>query len=293
MFQHEKHEGVEKMKIAEWAKQLPLLEQIYRGPQNWIDSVESAQKAFSKEGRTVVCMDEGTSHLSMDSKLCVAGSGILMFPELSWEKRLEEVAALFIQNGAKEITSHEGCGAAKLAASQQGWEGNSDDLGKKWAQALQIEVNRQLQVQGNDEHKHISAAEMMRPAEFHTAGNVWFVASKRRFNPDKLGNKAPLGFVVDCGLVGNSQYSLTELAVAIKIAFGDHGFGNLFSETKPFVVTVIADGDEELRNTVAMVNESLLAQEEAVRNKILVDGFIAPKETHHFVRRQNPSEVRV
>lgn len=281
---------------GKWEEQLELMKPLYLGPDNWIRSVHHPEKAFLKKGETLVCMDEGTAHMPMDSKLCLAGSGIVMFRGLPRQERLQKVAELVIGQGAKNITSHAGCGAAKIAAGWDAeWTGTSDEYGMAWSRDLQAEVNRQMGCDGLEGYHHIFAQEMVRPAEFHAAANVWLVATRRRFNPDKLGTQAPLGFVVDLGLSNDEAYSLdVELKTAIGIAFDEgHAFGRYLNEVDRFAITIAADDQDELCRLRNRVNELLLGLDKDRRQRILVDGFLAPAETHHHrVHLNAPAEVR-
>lgn len=213
------------------------------------------QDAMKEGGVCVRCMDEGTANMDTgeEGELCLAGSGILMFPELSREERLKKVAKILFDHGCRQVTSHSDCGAAKLAARVEG--GDPVQLAKKWAMDLQTELNKLTGEQ--IKASHIEEYEMVRAKEgHHVATGVWFVATKeRRFNPDQVSD-SPRQFVVDWGLAENPAYSLTELAVAVGIAYGSHGFGDALKKDK-FTITVLADSPAELQQIKGEIREAV------------------------------------
>lgn len=247
-------------------------------------------KTFQKEGKCVVCMDEGTANIPMDSKLCLAGSGVLLYSDLPREVRLEKVADLLIKHGCEEVTSHDGCGAADIAARREGWEGHPDELGKKWSKDLQMAMNRKIGTK--KESRHIAAEEMVGVLEkvveegvekkirpFHIAPGIWFInCHGRHINPDKLIG-APSQFVIDGGLSEDPVYSQAEIEVAIKIAFGHHGFSELLNPDKPFVINVVADNENDLQNAKNQTFQTLIKFDQARRDCIKINGVILPEHS--------------
>jgi hypothetical protein len=273
---HHDQAGVEIAKNQQWASQQPLMEKMTnQGAAEFfkIKNLPQISEAFSESKDQVCCMDEGTAHLVTESKMGLAGAGIL-YPAGSWEERLERVAEIMATLGVKEITSHDGCGAAKLAYERDGGAEKlgsmtPDEYGKKWAEELSAKLKA--------EYQHIAASAMARPAEFHNARTVWFDATGK-FNPDKLGSAIPQGFLIDYGnetkLAKNQkerEYPYAELAVAIKIAFGDHGLGQRFTSENPLVVVVIAKDADELEKVKAEVATHL---PETEKGRLKVDGFV-------------------
>src|SRR3989339_1169649 len=122
-------------------------EDFFTGEKNKFPDLK---KAFIEKKKYVCCMDEGTAHMKMEGKLCMAGSGIL-YPASSYEDRLQKVAEIYIRKEINNITSHDGCGAADIAwkalkdserkkLSVQGIK-TPDYDGKKWAEDLKETVN--------------------------------------------------------------------------------------------------------------------------------------------------------
>lgn len=227
--------------------------------------------AFTGEQKCVCCMDEGTAHkdINGEDKFALAGSGIL-FPADNENDRLEKVARLLIERGVSDVTSHGGCGAAGLAFHRDFPEAthtmsadqikiNIEDYAKQWADKLADKI-REL---GHPaERTHVTAEDMERPVAFHNARMVYFDGIGG-FNPNKEVG-LPMGFVIERAHLEPS-YTAEELKVAISIAFGHHGFGDLFSKENPFVVMVFSrTADEadkmksEVKNAIEEKNKTLL-----------------------------------
>ena len=245
MVHNENREAAERKKEAIWHSQKPLMDSYYQGAEGHMSSIKNLKEAFFDKKRCICCMDEGTAHIKMDGKLGMAGSGIL-YPADSWKDRLNKVAAICIASGVPMVTSHEGCGAAALAAKRDRLNlDNPDEYGKKWSKELQKCINKLRKTEAAGESDHISSKDMARPAEFHNARVVWFDVTGK-FNPDKLENQAPPGFLINHAIKKlaktreEENYSFSELSVAIAIAFGNHGFGKSFDGKNKFVITIVA-----------------------------------------------------
>lgn len=257
------------LKQEAWDAQDGEMEMLLdKGAQNYFDAeFPDFKNAFVKEMDTVVCIDEGCSHkdVSGEGKLSVAGGGILL-PAHSEEERLEIAAKFFGEMGIKNVTSHEGCGAAKMAYVRDNPGSNPtqeqvNNYAIAWAEKL-------AQKMGETAY-NIPLSEMERPAEFHTARAVYF-DGVGGFNPNKeIG--LPQGFVISKRFIPG-EYPLDELKVAIGIAFGGHGFGKLFTEKSPFVIVPMAKSLEELNSLEREIKNALEGNEHI--SKIKVDGVI-------------------
>lgn len=275
----------EAVKNEKWQAQQPLMEEIINnGAEGFFnkEKISQLKEAFVEDKDTVCCADEGTAHLEMNSKLSMAGSGIL-YPANSWQERLERVANFYLKLGVQEITSHDGCDGAGLAYKRDGGQKVLGDItpdayGRKWAEELQAVMNQKLNQPGTVSYRNILSQEMVRPAEFHDARAIWFDATGK-FNPDKLGDKIPHGFLIDYGdetkLAENEvekDYPFQELEAFIGIAFdGHHGFGDKFTVENPLVVLVVAPNTEEKEKVMAEVSRRLPEKE---KGRIKVDGFV-------------------
>lgn len=208
----------------EWKKQSETLDALLaRGMQDYAGSIEGIGAAFETKEHTLCCIDEGTPQGDMRS----AGSGILM----EGEDR-----SIFLENlkkaGVKEVTSHEGCGAAALYKEKMGIIDKSvDEVAQEGARRIAEEL-------GVPYKGHIT--ELARPKEFHNA-RVVYVDGTGSFNPSVVEG-LPAGFVVSRKFMTPEQ-AKTEIAIAMSIAFGDHGFGKKFSEKEPLVVVAIGGNE--------------------------------------------------
>lgn len=231
--------------------------------------------AFLSPLNCVVCMDEGTAHKDIGglNKFCLAGSGIL-FPAISKEERLQKVSELFIKLGVENITSHGGCGAAGLAYKRDFPDKKEvtaqeiENYAIDWSKSLTEEIERK---NAAAEHIHIAAEEMERPVEFHVARVVYY-DNIGGFNPNKeIG--LPMGFVIGRAFVPK-EYALEELKVALNIAFGHHGFGELFTKEEPVVLLVMAKDENGLTDLKKEMEEAVKNNVNYTAGKIKIDGLI-------------------
>ena len=232
------------------------------------------KRAFLKKMEAVVCMDEGCAHKDYngEGKLALAGSGILL-PAKSQEERVQIAAKLFSEMGIKDITSHGGCGAVGLAYKRDFPDSKPaaqelEDYGKKWTQEVANEMRRNGHEANPD---HIAAEEMERPAEFHNARVVYFDGIGG-FNPNKEAG-LPMGFVISRRFLP-PDYAGEELKVAVSIAFGHHGFGDLFTPDMPLVIVPLAESDTELADLKKEIEESLKDNKNYQDQKIKIDGTV-------------------
>ena len=232
------------------------------------------KNAFLKKLEAVVCMDEGCAHRDYngEGKLCLAGSGIL-YPASSEEERIQKVAELLVAQGIIDITSHEGCGATGLAYKRDFPGANPtpkqiEDYGKDWARKLAEEIGR---MGYEEKYDHITAEEMERPKEFHNARVVYYDGIGG-FNPNKEVG-LPMGFVISREFVP-AEYVVEELKVAVNIAFGHHGFGDLFSSEMPFVVIPMAGTEEKMEILKKEIKDVLTENKNFKNGKIKVDGSV-------------------
>lgn len=241
---------------------------LEKGAQNYFKKeFPDLNQAFVKEIDTVVCIDEGCAHkdITGKGKLNIAGGGILL-PARSESDRLEIAVKFFNELGVKNITSHEGCGASKLAfvrdnPGSKPTPEQVNEYAKMWAEKL-------AQKMGATAYD-IPLAEMERPAEFHNARVLYF-DTVGGFNPNKEKG-LPIGFVISRRHVP-SEYALEELKVAVDIAFGDHGFGELFNDKNKFVIIPLAKDAASLRAAEAEIENALAGNENF--SKIKIDGVI-------------------
>ncbi|MEW6610509.1 MAG: hypothetical protein AB1352_02705 [Patescibacteria group bacterium] len=288
--EHAGHHELKEKKRTEWDRSHPVTVKLLQGgAQQFMSDLHHLKEAFSAEMHCVCCMDEGTAHMERGSKLFMAGSGIL-YPAARWDERLERVVQLFIDSQITEITSHDGCGAASIAFQRDGGEegtgcATADEYGKKWCRELQEKMNEKLVIvekmgEGID-NVHIHENEMARPPEFHVARVVWFDTTGEFTKPEVLVEEIPKGFAINYHAFASREmasYPLSELEVAIKIAFSEHGFDEEFTKDHPFCIIVIAENEEMKEEAMKMIEEVIQGNEEIskFKERIKIDGFVKP-----------------
>ncbi|MDO8260489.1 MAG: hypothetical protein Q7T50_03270 [Candidatus Magasanikbacteria bacterium] len=282
-------------KQSEWDRQSSLAKKIIEiGATEFFLGHPNIKKPFGIKKNRFVCMDEGTAHQRCESgNFGLAGSGIL-YPGC-WKERVERIAKIMLGAGVNEVTSHTGCGAAGIAFNQapksflqKNCIETADDLAYFWSAELAKVMHKKNP--GLVHHRHIGAEIMARPTEFHNAVCAWYNLTED-FDPSRLGKNSPNGFLHEPGLLNKhdskieqQKYTLRELALAIKIAFGHHGFGlELFNEKLPFLVIVVACDNDQLASEKSKI-EKFLTQNEGLKElasdplKIIhIDGFVRPR----------------
>ncbi len=235
------------------------------------------KRAFRSPQKCVVCMDEGTAHkdINGEAKFCIGGSGIL-FTADNEADRLEKVAKLMIEQGVTNITSHGGCGAAGIAYKRDFPDANThenlafkiEEYAKMWSDKLADKIK---EMGHPAERTHILAGDMERPVDFHNARVVYYDAIGG-FNPNvEIG--LPMGFVIERAYLPD-EYANEELRIAVNIAFGSHGFGELFSSAFPFVIIIFAKDEKDLEKIINEVSAVLSENENFKMGKIKIDGAV-------------------
>lgn len=283
MDEHGHSKELEAQMQEEWDKQNAVMSEINDNCVADFLAEVGVENGKVESHETVCCMDEGTAHIADgENKFAMAGSGIL-YPAASWLERLDRVADLFIMLKVKKVTSHDGCGAAGIAWKRDGGKegtgcATADEYGKKWVAELQEVINAKLKVSGDGtvEIANVGSKEMVRPPEFHNARVVW-VDGVGDFNPHKLGDKIPRGFLIEYGLIKENakteeerEYPFAELLVAIDIALGSHGFGNKFTKESPLLIVVLAQNGIQM----AVIREKVSLMIEKYGGRVKLDGVV-------------------
>lgn len=226
-------------------------------------SLGSFQKLFESSPETLGCSDGRIE----EHRLGGAGDFILA----SDGERERFISAN--KGKIKEVTSHEGCGAAglKFEAMQEAGEAlpdgvtNADELGIYYAKKLAEELGA--------EYRHIGAGEMT--GNVHNERVIYFDGTGK-FNPRAL-KEMPDGFISSGPKFGFSdEYCRKELSALSNIAFGHHGFGDKFTEESPLYIIISARDYEELTK-LKQVAESAAKQFDG---RVVVDGFIAEQTSN-------------
>jgi len=229
----------------------------------------------------IICMDGRLNESEKQSRVYArdGGSGILRAAE-GLEKIAEDYMRAAMELGVSTIrlTSHSDCGAWNLSGKdQKGGEKFYAELQqalvKKISEAdLPIEVI--FEHIPNDKHNKEGAG----LCGSHVERAVYYAALPS-FNPQAVPG-LPTGFVVSREYF-SPNYAITNTAIAIKIAFGEHGFGERFSDGQPFLLVAVARSEEKLEEAKAELEQAkALAIEKYLKDvlkadeKIKVTGFV-------------------
>lgn len=223
-------------------------------------------KAAFREIPEVCGCSDGRIH---DHRLARAGQGILVGVAGMIEsfKKMDEVGQL---GGTLEITSHAGCGAAKIVCDQLKAKGElpadyaPDQLGVKFAQDL-TEAAKAAFPDKQVAYRHIEAEAM---DAFHGERAIYFDLTGR-IDP-QAASDLPMGFVFTRLDPVPAETTKQELAALCGIALGDHGFGQRFSIENPFRIVVSANDQAGLDESLALATEVAGGFD----GKVAVDGFL-------------------
>ncbi len=211
--------------------------------------------SFPENNGVVSCIDEGTPH----GHIRFAGSGILNDDILVLMENLLRDGKLWC------ITSHDECSAAKLFAQIHDLKLSEADA---YAGELLENVARQLKVG----YKHIPIGEMKRPPDLHTARIIYY-AGTDAFDPTKAIDM-PNGFVISRAHM-DAENAQKEAGIAADIAFGDHGFGDLFTGDTPLHIVAIGKPNSQEFSAKNLTGE-LKPIKSKYGDRVIIDGFTAP-----------------
>ncbi len=219
----------------------------------------------------LICIDEGCTAHSFNGDnepvytVNIAGSGILL--------GVDKVVELFknkpaLKENIKTLTWHVGCGAASLAKKDNPEitaDGFVRDLAKKLKEELGMDCSV-LEIADPSDKK--AEAHLTRPLEYHNAMVLYVNATEKAFNYKK--NKLlPPGFTLDYGFFGE-ETTKGELAVALSIAFGDHGMKEKITEENPFIINYITEKEEEIPSWITDTVKKFESENKDTENKILI-----------------------
>ena len=188
----EDHHSSEKLEV--FVSQQEIMQKIGEaGFAKYAESLPNLADAFNLEKHNasdglchcICCMDERTPY-----GVHSAGSGILLS-----DKEFDEY---FEKTGADSISSHTGCGAAKLYAEKMGLVGDPDVIAREWAE-------RKAKEKGVP-HIHL---EVEKPSHY---ARVCYYDGTGRFNYQ--GVNLPVGFVVNRGNL-NKEASLNISTISL------------------------------------------------------------------------------
>ncbi len=244
-----------------WEKSQELMNKVKEagGMESYLDNIPNLFEAFILKDKCVRCIDEGTP-----GGFHFAGSGILLSTE-DKKAELQKIMEKMKEAGVDGVYSHEGCGAAKLFADTiKNDPDNYKNYAIEWAEKLASEL-------GVPYKGHIT--ELARPMEMHNARVVYYDGSGN-FDPTKV-SEIPNGFVISRQYL-DSANAKNELAIALSIAMGHHGFGDLFTDENPLIIAPIEGrgiSAEELNKEV----EETISQ---YGGRVVIQGFSQPDEAY-------------
>ena len=183
------------------------------GVASYLTALPGWQKAFELRDRYLRCIDEGTP-----GGLHLAGSGIL----LDMGRAAETARAMRVE----AVTYHDDC------TEIINW-GKTKNLlpGSEFEEAKKIYV-RLAQELGVPLYK----TELKRPEGLHAARVIYYDGTGS-FDPSAV-NGLPIGFVISRRYL-KADYALSEVTMALDVAFGAHGFGEWFTRTTPLWLVVL------------------------------------------------------
>jgi flagellar FliL protein len=183
--------------------------------QTLFNGLPNRGRALELKDTHLRCIDEGCP-----GGLHMAGSGCL------YEKAAED-----LKGRISGIYTHDGCGAAKLYVESKQIKTDDPDAVAD-AEAKKLAAKLGVPFLGR-----IKAAQMTRPPALHDARALYYDGTGK-LDPSQLPG-LPKGFVVSRKHISDPGYALTESEVAIGIARGDHGFGELFTPAAPFYLVAV------------------------------------------------------
>jgi len=218
---------------------------------------EIYQSIFGKEKITpisgevleIICMDGRLDETNKEGSVYVrdGGSGILRNTE-SVEKVADGYvrAAMELGVGTIRLTSHGDCGAWVLSGKnqeegEQFYNNLRDIIYQKVKEAdlpVEVVLENIPKDDCNKEGKGLCFPHIERAA---------YYASVSSFNPQAVVG-LPAGFVISREYF-EPDYAMANVAIAIKIAFGSHGFGEKFSDEQPFLLVAVADSKEKMEES--------------------------------------------
>src|SRR3989344_6617456 len=228
----------------------------------------------------IVCMDGRVDETEKDGSMFVrdGGSGILRKDE-----SIEKIADGYIQAAMEpgietiRLTSHGDCGAWTLSGKDKNeCEKFYDDLRESIAKKIEaagLPIEVILDYIPNIEHDKEGKG-LCLP---HTERAAYY-ANVPSFNPQAVFG-LPTGFVISRKYF-ESHYAIANAAIAVKIAFGGHGFGERFTKEQPFLLVGIVDDEKksdeikkELEQAKKVAIEKYLQNVAGVENRIIIIGL--------------------
>lgn len=237
-----------------WNEQQKLYASIQRAGsfQEYFEQLQNYQKFFELKDRIIRCVDE-----RVGGGICSAGSCILM-------RTRKDIQDFIYESRATGITSHSGCGAAKLALINTG---NSNPT--------KIEVDEYAIKFAKDQASKfglVYEGHLEVEPNFHPGIAVYFDGTGK-FDPT-TNHQIPMGFVISRKYL-KPEYALAELDVVLnKIILNGNDYSKNITPQNPVYVVPIGDAYTITYSLAEMQKEI----EEALKNHpqkelIKIDGL--------------------
>jgi len=203
------------------------------------------------------CMDEGVVKMSTSDRrppmIRLAGAGIMLGSSPAISRNM--TAQLVKDRQLTCISYHRDCGAGAAVAST-GEDG--DAIIKKFATSVAAKAGVEA-----------VCAPLNRIPHYHKVVAHYYCGVPYAPHAADL----PAGFVTSRFAV-TPEYGKHELRLAIEIAFGEHGFGELFTLAEKYVVAVVASSRGERDVYVAEVEEVVASLTQRVRERVGIGTFV-------------------
>jgi len=216
---------------------------------------EEGLKYFEGKLKVLQCMDGRNN--GGDG---MAGSGILLKRDETTNLPIRKYMEIFEKRVAEgkleKLSWHKDCGAAKLYLKQHG---NPNPTPEEVNNAAKDFATRFAN------HLGIPVIETNNGTENHDERGIYIDATDRFNEVPKNAEQLTNGFVLSPLYTDDFEYHLTEVKVAIDIAFGDHGVGeSAFTKENPFFIILIKDPKhpEYFGNFANKINELISGNED-------------------------------
>jgi len=197
------------------------------------------------------------------------GSGILRKNELDIIADTYKELARSLGVERVEITRHSSCGAeVKSGLREEEIIEHHENLKNK----LQEEIGKEVCLNTIDQN----SLEGVLLDGMHSERAFYFVEDDF-FNPEQYSDILPRGFVFHSACSADREYQKANVHIALGIAFGKHGFGELFSSEEPFLLLGIGNGSEVIKQAKDKLNEvkeSFVEKDKNFEDKIFVGGIM-------------------
>lgn len=209
-----------------------------------LESTKNSDEIQKKE--KCVCCDGRLKRTG--NEFSVAGSFILS------ENDLEKSINKF---GINTLTSHENCGAGKVAFGQL-----DKSIADKYMDARDYTIHwtRSMAEKYGLKYEHINDSEFI--SSYHHEGGI-ILDSTLKFHPSVYSGM-PNMFISNSPAGSPAEYIEAETKVLAGIAFGDHGFGSLLTADDPFYILITAHNIEEEKKLVEIAKKATQAFGDAV-----------------------------